>query len=704
MGKIAVLAEKPSVARDIARVLGCRVRGDGFIEGDSYVVTWAVGHLASLFEPEDYSPDLKRWRMDSLPIIPDEMRIKPVESTGGQLEKIAALINSDRVDSLVCATDSGREGELIFRYVYKLAGCSKPFKRLWISSMTDEAIRAGFADLRDGSEYDLLYQSARCRSEADWLVGINASRAFSVMYDANLSIGRVQTPTLAMIVARQREIDSFSSKSYFEVASVYDSFTGCWFREKGGARESRIESEREASAIAMKVAGKEGTVSSLESEEKQAPPPLLYDLTELQRDANKRYGYSAEKTLNVVQDLYEKRKSVTYPRTDSRYLSSDMEPLLPVIMGRLRFPPYGDFASAALSSGMKAGKRIIDDSKITDHHAIIPTNSNIDIGAYSQEERAVFDLIARRFIAVFFPYNVFTVTRCVVSCEGETFLSKGKMVLQPGWTALYEGLSKAVSKGKSGDDAEQALPPLSEGMRIAVRDARVVPKKTKPPAQYTEAALLSAMEHAGRFVEDESLREQLKDGGLGTPATRAGIIERLISVGYMRRSGKSLVPTEKGMKLIDVVPREMRSPETTGKWEKGLASIYRGSMAPERFMESIKRYVVWLVSEASRAASGVDFGERGVPSGALGRCPACGKGGIFEGASSFYCSRWRQGCRFSFRKSAFEKRGGFAIDSAMARELLSSGACRAGGGTVTYKSSEGLRFIPGDSSLPLQQG
>lgn len=279
MGKIAVLAEKPSVARDIARVLGCRVRGDGFIEGDSYVVTWAVGHLASLFEPEDYSPDLKRWRMDSLPIIPDEMRIKPVESTGGQLEKIAALINSDRVDSLVCATDSGREGELIFRYVYKLAGCSKPFKRLWISSMTDEAIRAGFADLRDGSEYDLLYQSARCRSEADWLVGINASRAFSVMYDANLSIGRVQTPTLAMIVARQREIDSFSSKSYFEVASVYDSFTGCWFREKGGGQgvENRVRAGGLRHCPEGRRQGGDGLVPRVRGEAGPASAPVRSD-------------------------------------------------------------------------------------------------------------------------------------------------------------------------------------------------------------------------------------------------------------------------------------------------------------------------------------------------------------------------------------------------------------------------------------------
>lgn len=701
MGKIVVIAEKPSVARDIARVLSCGTQGKGFISGEKYIVTWAVGHLATLFEPEDYDIRFKKWRFQDLPVIPDTMNIKPVVQTAEQFETIKKLINSDEVDSLVCATDSGREGELIFRYIYLLSGCTKPFKRLWISSMTDDAIKAGFENLKDGSEYDLLFQSARCRSEADWLVGINASRAFSIMYNSNLSIGRVQTPTLGIIVSRQKEIEAFDVKNYFEVVVSYGNFNGVRFIEKNSKRDTAVLSKEEAEKIAAKVKNKIGVVSKLELEEKQVPPPLLYDLTELQRDANKKYGFSAEKTLNILQDLYEKRKAVTYPRTDSRYLSEDLLKVLPKILKRLLFNPYAEYAERIIKSEkLPISKRIVDGSKVTDHHAIIPTDANLNVSSFSDDEKLIFDLVARRFLAVFYPYYIYTLTRAIVSVDGESFISKGKTVNSLGWMELYDSNCDSTTSGKSAkkpkkNEEEQILPELEENMKVSIVNSSVVAKKTKPPALYTEATLLSAMEHAGRFVEDEDLKEHLKEGGLGTPATRAGIIERLISVGYMKRTGKSLVPTPKGIKLMDILPSELKSPETTGKWEKGLTSIYKGEMKPEFFMQSIVRYVNYLVKEASKIHKDIEFEDSNqrLKSDAFGICPICSKGGILENTKSFYCSRWRQGCRFSFWKNVFEKDYGFLIDGKIVKSLMSSGMIDIEAGRLIYKPSEGLKFI-----------
>ncbi len=710
MGNTVVIAEKPSVARDIARVLGCKKNGNGFISGDNdYIVTWAVGHLAVLFEPEDYDQKFKKWYFRDLPIIPDKMNIKPAKATEEQFNIIKSLINSPKTDLLICATDSGREGELIFRYIYELAKCKKPFKRLWISSMTDEAIKNGFANLKDGKDYDKLYESAKCRSEADWLVGINASRAFSVMYNTNLSIGRVQSPTLGIIVDRQKEIDSFDVKTYYEVQAIYKNFLGVWFREVDGVRDTKIILKDEADKIVSTVSKKDGIVSLIESEEKQVPPPLLYDLTELQRDANKKYGFSAEKTLNIVQDLYEKRKAVTYPRTDSRYLSDDMIKVIPIILKRINFEPYSKFLNYVFSlDKLPITKRIVDNSKITDHHAIIPTNSNINTTNFSKEEKQVFDLIARRFISVFYPYNIYTITRIIVTCEGENFISKGKTIKQVGWTALYEGQDNSDSKSKTkkgkknqSDDEDQILPDLSKGDIIHIKEAKAIDKKTKPPSQYTEASLLSAMEHAGRFVENEELKEKLKEGGLGTPATRAGIIERLISVGYMKRSGKSIIPTDKGKKLMLIIPPELRSPETTGKWEKGLESIYKGNMQPERFMQSIIKFVNFLVKEAELLAmkdkDTQDFifenMKKNMPEKALGVCPICKKGYIFENSKAFYCSKWQQGCKFTVWKNSLAKSGIPELTADMMKDLLNSSSIELKEGTITYKTSEGIRFV-----------
>jgi DNA topoisomerase-3 len=580
MSKVLVIAEKPSVARDIGKVLGCNKKGDGFLIGDKYIVTWAVGHLVTLFEPEEYDLKYKKWRFDTLPIIPETMKIKPIDATKKQFEIIKRLMEDERIDSLICATDAGREGELIFRYTYEAAFCTKPFKRLWISSMTDEAIKEGFEKLKEGREYDNLFYSAKCRSEADWLVGMNASRAYTLKYNALLSIGRVQTPTLAILVKRQKEIENFVPQDYFEVNAIFYNYKGTFIDKE--TNETKILEKTLAEALLEKIKDKTGKVLKIENEKKKQVPPLLYDLTELQRDGNKKFGFSAQKTLNLVQDLYEKRKLVTYPRTDSRYLSKDMVNKIQSTLNKVAVEPYLEYVKYVKAlQKLPITKRIIDDSKVTDHHAIIPTDVTPNLKLLSQDELKIYDLIVRRFISVFYPNYEFTLTKITTEVEGENFITKGKTILNLGWMELYKNDNK-----KSEDEDE--LPKLKKGEEVKVIDGEIVQKKTKPPSAYNEASLLSAMENAGRFVEDEDIKEQLKEGGLGTPATRAAIIERLINVGYITRKGKSLLPAEKGMKLIEIVPEELKSPETTGKWEKGLTSISKGKLGQDRFMESLE--------------------------------------------------------------------------------------------------------------------
>lgn len=648
-----IIAEKPSVARDIARVLQCTKKGEGFLYNDRYVISWAVGHLVTLFDPEDYDKNLKRWSVETLPIIPEQIKIKAIDNTVKQFNIIKKIMERDSVTSLICATDSGREGELIFRYIYELAGCKKPFKRLWISSMTDAAIKEGFEKLKDGSEYDKLYDSARCRSEADWLVGINASRAFTLKYDALLSIGRVQTPTLALIVERQKEIDSFDARDYWEIEAEFDGWKGTWFDRN--TNETKLFEKEKADEIAAKVKGKNAAVESVEKEEKKTPPPLLYDLTELQRDCNKKYGFSAQTTLSIVQDLYEKRKMVTYPRTDSRYLSDDMVPRLKTVVSKLQATEqYRDYAAYVMGlEKLPITKRIVDNSKISDHHAIIPTEARANVASLSESEFKVYDLIARRFLQVFYPYYVYSTTKIVTVCEDEPFVTRGTTVISKGWTELN------VSGDKDKKEDNSVLPEVSGGDMTTVKSVKCPKKKTKPPQAYNDSSLLGAMENAGRFVENEELKEQMKDSGLGTPATRAAIIERLIQVGYITRKGKSLVPTEKGIKLIAVVPPELKSPETTGRWEKGLSGIAKGNMETDRFMGSIKRYVMYLVNQSKTVNTNVVFAAdkkrgRKAPKGSLGKCPVCG-GDVLENTKSFYCTRWRGGCKFTIWKSDFER-------------------------------------------------
>ena len=670
MGKTLVIAEKPSVARDIARVLKCRTRGEGYYENETTIVSWALGHLVALAEPQAYDPGLKKWRAESLPILPAPMKLAAISKTRSQLKVLQALMKRPDVEALVCATDSGREGELIFRYIYEYCRCKKPFSRLWISSMTDEAIAAGFQSLQPGANYDTLYRSAKCRSEADWLVGINATRAYSLRYQALLSIGRVQTPTLALIVDRQAQIDAFVPQAYWQVIANFGSYTGLWWDAE--QKTDRLPDRETAQAIADRVKGRTGVVEALTAQEKREASPLLYDLTELQRDCNRLFGFSAQKTLSLAQSLYETRKRLTYPRTDSRYLTHDMAPRLPLLLRRIvQNPDYAAFAQPLLElPKLPVTSRIVDDSKVSDHHAIIPTEGPCRSEDLTADEKKVYDLVVRRFLAVFYPAKRTSVTKVLTRVDADLFQTQGTQLVEEGWSALYRDL-----KSKKKKEAPP-LPALAQGDSFPVKKVTLDEKKTEPPKPYTEATLLSAMENAGRFVEDEALREQMKDAGLGTPATRAAIIERLLTVGYIIRKGKSLLPTEKGNQLIALAPEALRSPETTGKWERALANMARGgTMTPERFMGSIVRYVQFLVADSQTAKPGIVFApeeKKGRRSNGLGTCPACHQGQVRESEKSFYCSHWKQGCGFTVWKDSLDAYGA-KVDKKLIQTLLKAG-------------------------------
>lgn len=657
--KFLVIAEKPSVARDIGKVLKCNQKGNGYIYNEKYIVSWAIGHLITLCEPEEYDEKLKKWDISNLPIIPENIKTKVIKKTKEQFKILENLIKMKEIECLICATDSGREGELIFRYIYEQTKCKKPFKRLWISSMTDEAIKEGFENLKDGKEYDNLFYSAKCRAEADWLVGINASRAFTLKYNSLLSIGRVQTPTLAILVKRQKEIEKFKEKEYFEIEANFETLDNLKEKYKGiwidlPKNETKINEKENANKILEEIKGKYGEIFSIENETKKQVHPLLYDLTELQRDCNKKFGYSAQRTLSLAQDLYEKRKLITYPRTDSRYISEDMKPKLIQILKKLNnLEEYKKYLEYIFSlEKLPVTKRIVDNSKITDHHAIIPTLSNINLSSLSLDEKNVYDLIARRFISVFYPNYIYNITKIVTKIEQSYFITKGTTILQKGFTILNINTEKEKKE-------EEPLPNLKKGDKVILKLAKILNKKTKPPSYYNEATLLSAMENAGRFVEDEEIKEQLKESGLGTPATRASIIERLINVKYIERKGKNLIPTKKGIQLIEIAPKELISAETTGKWEKGLSSISKGTMEKEKFMQSINRYVNFLVEYTKNSNTNVVFENeknrlaKNKSIKKFGKCQKC-NGDIFENTKSFYCSNWKNGCKFIIWKNSLE--------------------------------------------------
>lgn len=595
MGKTLVLAEKPSVARDIAKVLNSNQKGNGFLSGSKYIVTWALGHLVTLADPETYSTRYKTWNIEDLPMLPKKMELVVIKETSKQFGVVKNLMHRDDIDDLVIATDSGREGELVARWIIIKAGFRKPIKRLWISSQTDKAIKDGFASLKPARDYDNLFYSAQSRSEADWLIGLNVTRALTCKFNAQLSAGRVQTPTLAMIVDRENEIRKFIPKDYWSINAAFEGFSIQWQDKASG--QTRIFDKKKADDIVSKVTGQTGQIVEVKKEAKRDLPPLAYDLTELQRDANRRYSYSAKQTLNIMQKLYETHKLVTYPRTDSKYITEDIVPTLTERLKSIAVGPYAKSVQSILRNKIVVTKRFVDSSKVSDHHAIIPTEQYVNLASLNTEERNIYDLIVKRFVAVLNPPFEYEQTTVKVDTKGETFFAKGKIVKSLGWKSVYEGYGK-VEEDDEDDDNSQSLPEIKQGQKAVLTSVKAVNGKTKPPARYTEATLLSAMEHPGKFVENKALREALEStSGLGTPATRADIIEKLFNTFYVERKGKEIFPTSKGIQLIGIVPSDLKSPELTGKWEQQLALISKGKTNSSAFVAEMRNYATKLVKD-----------------------------------------------------------------------------------------------------------
>lgn len=600
--KSIILAEKPSVAKEMARVLKCDKKGKGYFESARYVVTWALGHLVTLAEPHDYDKKYKEWRMQDLPMLPEKMKLKVIRETSHQFRIVSELMKRGDISELIIATDAGREGELVARWIMRLSGWKKPFHRLWISSQTDAAITEGFSRLKPGHQYDNLFHAAVCRSEADWIIGLNVTRALTCKYSAQLSAGRVQTPTLAMIIRRENEIKNFKPVDYWTIDVHFSDYFGTWQGKNG---QYRLFDQVRANGIAEHVKNSEGVIREIKVQDKTELPPLAYDLTELQRDANRRYGFSAKKTLSVLQGLYESHKLVTYPRTDCRFISSDIVGTLDKRLAGMSAGPYTAMVKALKEKNPKltVTKRLVNDARVTDHHAIIPTEEALKPEKLENDEKRLYDLIARRFITVLYPVYRYQQTTIITEVDGESFYSHGKVVQDPGWRAV-----SSVFKGEDENPDEEGLPEQTlqqqkKGERKAIKSCKVKHGKTKPPARYTEATLLTAMESPGKFIEDEELRESIKDGGLGTPATRAEIIEKLLNSYYVERQGKSLVPTSKGFQLIELVPEQLRSPELTAQWEKRLAAIAKGTDSNQAFMSDIRKNSIELVKSVREDTS-----------------------------------------------------------------------------------------------------
>jgi DNA topoisomerase III len=679
--KTLIIAEKPSVARDLTDALpGTYENHESYYESDDTVITFAVGHLVELTDPEDYDEKFKKWRMADLPIVPEDFRLRPRDKKAEkQLKVIHKLLKRDDVDRVVNACDAGREGELIFAYIYETAGVEKPVERLWISSLTKTAIKEGFEHLRPGEQLRPLEAAARSRSEADWLVGMNATRAATIRGRAwvggVVSLGRVQTPTLALLVKREREIQAFVPEPYWLVHAEFDPrYQGLWFE----GDETRLKDAKRAEEIAAKVAEQDGVVESVERKEQSERAPLLYDLTSLQRDANRRFGFSARRTLQAAQSLYEDKKAITYPRTSSRWLSGDLVPQLKPTAATLQ--PIGEYAAAArfvLGLQQLPLARVVNDSKVDDHHAIIPTDVGHDVSRFSPDERRVFDLIARRFLAVFHPPARYARTTVVTLVEEERFRSRGKVTLEAGWRGVYGLLSDAEQQqqrqDEEGENESAELPPLEQGQQVRCASAEVEAKETKPPPRYTEATLLSAMETAGKLIDDEELREAMKESGLGTPATRAETIETLIRREYIERAGKDLTPTPKGLQVITMLEEHpLTSPELTGNWEKRLTDIEHGTDDRSKFIDDIAEFTRATVEKIAELDKEKLRPERVE----LGPCPRCGAetGEIIkENSKAYGCTSWKSreepGCGFVIWKRV----AGRTLTPELARQLLEEG-------------------------------
>ena len=656
---ILVIAEKPSVGAAIGKVLGASCRKDGYLEGNNYIVSWCVGHLVGLADASSYDERFAKWRYSDLPIVPDEWLFEVPKDKQKQFKVLRDLMLDKRVTELVCATDAGREGELIFRLVYKKAGCTKPFKRLWISSLEDNAIREGFAHLRSSGEYDRLYEAALARSKADWIVGINGTRLFSTLYHKKLVVGRVQTPTLAMLVEREGKISTFHKEKYFNVHISKENLT---------ADLEKVKTEEEAKAVAAACDKKQAVVSSLKKETKTVNPPRLYDLTTLQREANRYYGFTAQQALDLVQSLYEK-KLLTYPRTDSQFITEDMESTARQVIGIVsrKLPLFG-----GITHEPDIG-RITNNAKVTDHHAIIPTVQleKQDLGELPESEQKIIRLVAMRLLSATGEKHIYDETSVTLTCEGYEFRAKGKTVVQDGWKAIERRFKESL-KSKEKDEPERSLPSLNEKDILSSVDASVTEHYTSPPKPYTEDSLLSAMETAGNAEFDDDTEKK----GLGTPATRAGIIEKLVKGGFVERKGKSLVPTKDGNNLVCVLPEQITSPTMTAEWENTLMQIERGNADADKFLsgivemtsELVKAYPFLSEAEANRFDTGRE---------SIGKCPRCGSP-VYVGKGNYYCSNkecsfcmWEDNKFFSSKKKKLTKK--------IAAELLDKGWCRVTG-------------------------
>ena len=702
MSKTLVIAEKPSVGQDLVKVLpGAFNKGEGYLEGNDHVVTWAVGHLVQLADPDEYDDRFKRWRMADLPIVPERFKlVVRDERSKKQMNVVKRLLGRDDVDTVVNACDAGREGELIFAYIYEKSGSRKPVERLWLQSMTPAAIRNAFERLRPGSDLATLEAAARSRSEADWIVGMNATRAATIRlrssFDGAVSLGRVQTPTLAILARREDEIRAFKPEPYWVVDASFDTVKDGPRRYEGrfhAGANPRIKTAEEAAVIVSACDGQTGEITKLDKSERKERAPMLYDLTSLQRDANSRFGFSARRTLAAAQRLYEEHKALTYPRTNSRYITGDMvaeiKPIAKIV---------GEHKEYARASGYVQGLdvlplgRVVNDAKVTDHHAIIPTRAeHHPIEKMNPDDRRIYDLVARRFLAIFHPDAVFENTRVETTVEGHVFRTRGKLMLVPGWRGVYG--EEADSDGAGGEDdegREQQLPKLEHGEGVHVLEVASEGKETKPPRRYTEGSLLAAMETAGKLVEEEELREAMKDSGIGTPATRAAIIERLIQVGYIERDGRALVVTEKGLNVVRLLGEHpLTSPGLTGDWEHRLAKIETGQDSREAFMGDIVKFTEDTVGELDAKLKDVR-----IPRANLGPCPVCGRD-INENRKGYSCwSREDPGCGFVIWKS----KAGKQLPVSVASELIKTG--RTAKAVTGFKGRSGRSFR---ARLALQQ-
>ncbi|ALL22092.1 DNA topoisomerase III [Bacillus tropicus] len=619
MSKSVVIAEKPSVARDIARVLKCDKKGNGYLEGSKYIVTWALGHLVTLADPESYDVKYKKWNLEDLPMLPERLKLTVIKQTGKQFNAVKSQLLRKDVTEIIVATDAGREGELVARWIIDKVRVNKPIKRLWISSVTDKAIKDGFANLKPGKAYDNLYSSAVARSEADWYIGLNATRALTTRFNAQLNCGRVQTPTVAMIANREDEIKNFKAQTYYGIeAQTTNQLKLTWQDANGNSRSFNKE---KIDGIVKGLDKHNATVVEIDKKQKKSFSPGLYDLTELQRDANKKFGYSAKETLNIMQKLYEQHKVLTYPRTDSRYISSDIVGTLPERLKACGVGEYRSLAHKVLQKPIKANKSFVDDSKVSDHHAIIPTEGYVNFSAFTDKERKIYDLVVKRFLAVLFPAFEYEQLTLRTKVGNETFIARGKTILHAGWKEVYE--NRFEDDDVTDDVKEQLLPRIEKGDTLTVKLIMQTSGQTKAPARFNEATLLSAMENPTKYMDTQNkqLADTLKStGGLGTVATRADIIDKLFNSFLIEKRGKDIHITSKGRQLLDLVPEELKSPTLTGEWEQKLEAIAKGKLKKEVFISEMKNYTKEIVSEIKSSDKKYKHDNISTKS-----CPDCGK-------------------------------------------------------------------------------